>query len=97
MDGEIDITPGLQCCLICGRTVLNRELHDSFEEPALAAIRAEHPEWAQGEGACVPCVEQYKGVLRQRAERAERPPRPPRSFLSWLRRRRVEGGGRDGK
>lgn len=97
MGVESDVTPGLQCCLVCGRTVLNRELHDSFEQPALAAIRAEHPEWAEGEGACAPCVEQYRELVRRRNERVERPPRPPRSLLAWFRRRRVEGGGRDGK
>ena len=100
MNEESVITPGLQCCLICGRTLSDRVAHDSVEEVALAAIRAEHPEWSESPGACTPCVEQYRSLLRRRKERGEPPSGPtrrPLSLLSTFFRRRVEGGGRDGE
>ena len=97
MDEGSDITSGLQCCLICGRTVSDRELHDSFEERALASIRAEHPEWAATGVPCAPCVELYRAMLRERAGRAELPPRPSGSLFPRFLRRLVEKGGRDGK
>ena len=73
MTSEIsDITPGLQCCLLCGRTLTDRALHDRLEEPIINAIRLEHHEWAGANGACAPCVSAYRGLLAGRMTRAER-------------------------
>lgn len=68
---ESELTPGLQCCLLCGRTLTDRALHDALEEPVLAAIRAEHPEWSGVDGVCEPCVEHYRRLLRERLTREE--------------------------
>ena len=54
------ITPGLQCCLPCGRTLTNPELHDAVEEQVLRTIRAEHPEWADESGTCESFVLHYR-------------------------------------
>jgi len=37
----------MQCCLICGRTLTDREVHDALEEQVLKSIRDEHPEWTK--------------------------------------------------
>lgn len=68
--------PALQCCLVCRRTLTDREQHDKLEASVLAAIRAEHPEWAHGvtEGYD-PFVAHYRALLRRRAARAEHPRR----------------------
>lgn len=87
-----ELTPGLQCCLRCGRIITDRALHDSIEEPALAAIRDEHPEWAAtATGTCQPCVGEYRKLLidrQTRAGRAERTARTgderPKGWLSAL-------------
>ena len=47
----MDVTPGLQCCLLCGRTLTDRALHDRMEEPVINFIRKEHPKWASADGA----------------------------------------------
>ena len=71
--GEIvNVTPGWQCCLRCGRALTDRALHDRLEEPVLVAIRAEHPEWSDGDGACRPCVRHYRKLLDDRLTRDER-------------------------
>ena len=62
----------LQCCLVCGRTLTERALHDELEGLVLAAIRAEHPEWAEGGEACEPCVAHYRRLLRGRVTREQR-------------------------
>ncbi|MGH9945371.1 MAG: hypothetical protein ACRD9R_23715 [Pyrinomonadaceae bacterium] len=68
----IDLTPGWQCCLLCGRTLTDRASHDRVEEPVLAAIRAEHPQWAAADGGgCAECLKRYRELLRERATRAE--------------------------
>ncbi len=71
MDEIVNVTSGLQCCLLCGRVLTDRVLHDSLEEPALASIRAEHPEWTSPDGACAPCVRVYRKLLEERVTRAE--------------------------
>lgn len=68
----LDFTPGLQCCLRCGRLLTDRVLHDALEDPVLATIRAEHPEWRSIDGNCGPCVEQYRSLLRDRQTREDR-------------------------
>ena len=48
-EGEAKFTrPAFQCCLVCGRTLTDRALRDESEGRVLAAIRSEHPEWAEG-------------------------------------------------
>jgi hypothetical protein len=69
---EAAIPQGWQCCLLCGRTLTDRALHDALEEPVLAAIRAEHPEWSSVDGACQPCVNHYRNLLRERLTREAR-------------------------
>ncbi|MGB8511023.1 MAG: hypothetical protein WCD76_21815 [Pyrinomonadaceae bacterium] len=82
---EAAITPGLQCCLLCGRTLTDRALHDALEQPALDAIRAEHPEWSSVDGACQPCVDYYRELLRERMTREERASAPPvKRRPNWL-------------
>lgn len=61
----------LQCCLTCGRTLTDREQHDALEASVLEGIRAEHPEWADAEGNCAPCVTHYRALLKARVVRAE--------------------------
>lgn len=68
----MDVTPGLQCCLLCGRTLTDRALHDRLEEPVINSIRKEHPEWASADGACAPCVNAYRKLLDDRLTRNER-------------------------
>ena len=63
------LTPGLQCCLRCGRLLTDRALHDALEEPVLDSIRARHPEWAAPGGACQPCVREYRRLLERRHAR----------------------------
>lgn len=73
MNDVIEVTPGLQCCLLCGRTLTDRALHDRLEEPVINAIRLEHPEWAgAGDGTCAPCLSAYRKLLEGRITRAER-------------------------
>ncbi len=72
MNDIIEITPGLECCLLCGRTLTNRVLHDGLEEPIINSIRVEHPEWASTNGACAPCVSAYRELLDGRLKRAAR-------------------------
>ena len=62
---------GVQCCVICGRMLTDRALHDALEQQVLAVIRAEHPEWVEANGACTLCIEKYRAILRERARRAE--------------------------
>ena len=66
------VTPGLQCCLLCGRTLTNRELHDAIEERVLRTIRSEHPEWTGENGTCETCVVHYRELLKRRSSRADR-------------------------
>lgn len=72
MNEVSEITPGLQCCLLCGRTLTDRALHDRLEEPIIDAIRLEHPEWAGADGACAPCVSAYRELLAGRLTRTEK-------------------------
>ncbi|MBA3323342.1 MAG: hypothetical protein H0T45_18125 [Pyrinomonadaceae bacterium] len=72
MSEIVSVTPGLQCCLLCGRVLTDRALHDRLEEPVLASIRAEHPEWASADGDCAPCVSVYRKLLEERMTRAQR-------------------------
>jgi hypothetical protein len=67
-----ELTPGLQCCLRCGRLLTDRALHDGLEEPALDSIRISHPEWASGTDAdCQPCLNEYRRLLGDRLIRFE--------------------------
>ena len=85
MSEILNLTPGLQCCLLCGRTLTDRALHDRLEESVLASIRAEHPEWSDGDGACQPCVQHYRKFLRERLTRAERLRVPARRRIPrWM-------------
>jgi hypothetical protein len=61
----------LQCCLICGRTLTDRDSHDKLEESVLRTIRAEHPEWIEVNGACEACIFYYRKFLKERATREE--------------------------
>lgn len=69
MSELIELTPGLQCCLRCGRTLTDRAMHDSLEEPVLDSIRADHPEWARVDGNCQPCLGEYRRLLGERLSR----------------------------
>lgn len=72
LNEAIDLTPGLQCCLRCGRTLTNRAVHDLTEEPLLNQILAEHPEWAAGgDATCQSCVGELRRILNKRQTRAE--------------------------
>ena len=70
----------LQCCLLCGRTLTDREGHDALEQQVLKSIRDEHPEWTDESGACEPCVNHFRQLLEERVTREER-------ALAALRRR----------
>lgn len=81
----LNLTPGLQCCLLCGRTLTDRALHDRLEEPILASIQAEHPEWSDGDGTCLRCVQHYRKFLSERVARAERLRAPVRRRTArWM-------------
>lgn len=70
----------LQCCTICGRTISDRELHETLENHIIDAIGQEHPEWMESDGACARCVEHYRRILARRRE-------PPiRRSAPWWRR-----------
>lgn len=79
------VTPGLQCCLLCGRTLTDRALHDRMEEPVLNSIRTEHPEWASADGACAPCVSEYRKLLDARLTRDEKLRAQSESQHLWTR------------
>lgn len=72
MNEVYEVTAGLQCCLLCGRTLTNRALHDRLEEPIIAAIRREHRGWAGADETCAPCVSAYRELLDGRLTRAAR-------------------------
>ncbi|HEX8144566.1 MAG TPA: hypothetical protein VF553_18505 [Pyrinomonadaceae bacterium] len=91
MSEILDLTPGLQCCLRCGRLLTDRALHDALEEPVLASIRAEHPEWTRPDEVCQPCIGQYRRLLDERQTRSERlleaqQSRRPSWMSRWLDR-----------
>lgn len=71
MEEVLEFTPGLQCCIRCGRLLIDRRLHDRLEEPILSAIQNEHPEWVTADGACRPCVSRYREILNDRIRRDE--------------------------
>jgi hypothetical protein len=91
MDEPENVIEGLQCCLLCGRVLTDRVLHDRLEEPALASIRAEHPEWASLDGACAPCVDAYRKLLADRITRDERLRQQAESRRWWVRVGRLFG------
>jgi hypothetical protein len=69
----------------------NRALHDTFEEPVLASIRAKRMggdgsgESASGE--CQPCIEEYRALLNNRQARAEQTREEARGgSLPWVGR-----------
>lgn len=89
MSENFDLTPGLQCCLRCGRLLTNRALHDAFEEPVLASIRAGRVggDAGRADGECQPCIEEYRDLLNKRQARAERPVEESRGLrLPWVER-----------
>lgn len=52
----------------------DRALHDAFEEPVLASIRAGRGGTSgkvSGDGECQPCIEEYRALLNRRETRAE--------------------------
>jgi hypothetical protein len=57
----------------------DRALHDAFEEPVLASIRAGRGstnggvESSSAGGECQPCIEEYRNLLNKRQVRAEHP------------------------
>ncbi len=71
MNEVFEVTPGLQCCVRCGRVLTDRALHDSIEERVLDSIRADHSEWVQADGACQPCLGEYRRLLVNRRTRSE--------------------------
>lgn len=84
MNEEFATAP-LQCCLVCGRTITNREQHEALEERVLAAIREAHPDWAEGDGTCSPCVVYYRRLLKDRGARvARRRQRARRRMPEWM-------------
>jgi hypothetical protein len=68
---DTDTTPGLQFCVMCGRMLTDRSLHDSLEQAVLAPIRAEHPEWVDANRVCELCIRKYRMILEQRRRRVE--------------------------
>lgn len=81
----MELTPGLQCCLRCGRVLTNRVLHDALEEPVLASIRAGHSDLEGPAEACQPCIEEYRNLLNERQSRSARVREEDnRSRLPWL-------------
>jgi hypothetical protein len=87
MSEIIELTPGLQCCLRCGRVLTNRGLHDALEEPVLASIRAGRTGAEGSAETCQPCLEEYRNLLNGRESRSERlREEDNRSRLPWLSR-----------
>ena len=80
---DTDTTPGLQCCVMCGRKLTDRSLHDSLEQAVLAAIRAEHPEWVDTNRVCELCIRKYRMILEHRRRRVEEA-REKASQPTWL-------------
>lgn len=72
MNEMYEVTAGLQCCLLCGRTLTDRTLHDRLEEPIIAAISREHRGWAGADETCARCVSAYRELLDGRLTRAAR-------------------------
>ena len=97
MDEILDLTPGLQCCLRCGRVLTDRALHDALEEPVLASLRANHPELAGNAEECRPCLEEYRGLLGSRLARVAAQPRGPETrrepfrMAKWIESRLAAG------
>ena len=92
MDEILDLTPGLQCCLRCGRVLTDRALHDALEEPVLASLRASRPGAANPDAACQPCLEEYRNLLSDRQTRSAQPRRTeqgrkPFWMVRWFERR----------
>ncbi len=81
----MSVTPGLQCCLLCGRILTDRALHDRMEEPVINAICSEHPQWANADGTCAPCVSAYRKLLDDRLTRDERLRAEYESQRLWTR------------
>jgi bacterioferritin-associated ferredoxin len=84
----LDLTPGLQCCLRCGRMLTDRALHDALEEPVLASIRAGRGVDSSGAGGeCQPCIEEYRNFLNKRQARAAQHAEQSRAVrLPWMSR-----------
>ncbi|MBA2501621.1 MAG: hypothetical protein H0V27_01960 [Pyrinomonadaceae bacterium] len=72
MGGNFELTPGMQCCLRCGRVLTDRALHDLIEDSVLQAISVRHPEWVAADEECRPCVDEYRRLLNDRQTRFER-------------------------
>lgn len=66
----LELTPGLQCCLRCGRVLTDRALHDTLEEPVLASIRAARPGASSDDAECEPCIDDYRNLLNGRQARS---------------------------
>jgi hypothetical protein len=60
-----------QSCLQCRRIVTRREQHDEFEARLLEMIRAQHPEWNEGDSVVLQ-VEHYRALLQRRKRRSSR-------------------------
>lgn len=58
-----DIFKEYQICPICRKEVRFIELHEKAERQILDIIRKDHPEWADKEGLCSPCLEYYRQEL----------------------------------
>lgn len=87
MNEKFELTPGLQCCLRCGRVLTNRTLHDAMEEPVLASIRESHPGAADPGEPCQPCIEEYRNLLNARQTRSGRlREEPVGQRPSWVNR-----------
>ncbi len=101
MNEFIELKAGLQCCLLCGRTLTDRALHDRMEEPILASIRTAHPEWRGEDESCQPCVHEYRKLLAERLTRAEklaalaRERRVPQWFSRLLGRNGMTGAAQE--
>lgn len=93
----MNMTPGLQCCLLCGRTLTDRALHDRLEEPVINSIRIEHPEWMSADGACAPCLSAYRKLLDARLTRNERLRAQSEGQRLWTRFSRFFVARRDEK
>ena len=80
--------PALQCCLLCRRTITDREQHLSFRDCVMAMLRVEYPDWAsQTASRCDSSVASHRPLPERRTERPER---SHRLRAIQIRRRRAQ-------
>ena len=49
-------------CSLCGSQVHEefRTLHEDAEQWLISRIKRHHPEWVSSDGACGPCIEEFR-------------------------------------